>query len=153
MDSTSSGGPIVTGSGYSFAAPKGWGTRDNAVSMGADTLVMDLTPTGPFASNLNVLLSPAGFMTPDVIETAAVRELSSIGALNIVVLPRVTVAKSVSPHVAANTSIGTLKYRIAQYYVSNVKQTYVVTFSFALTVPDAESTSIANSVLASWTWL
>jgi hypothetical protein len=145
-------GASVAGDGYSFTAPEGWGEQDNSVAPGTDTVAVDSAPTGPFASNVNVVLSPAGAFTPDEVEAAAGTELETSGATGVSVLDRMTVAGSESAHITAVMSISGLSYRIHQYYVTNEDQTYIVTFSTDESVPDEDATGIAESVLATWTW-
>jgi hypothetical protein len=145
-------GANVAGDGYSFAAPEGWIEQDNSVAPGTDTVAVDSAPTGPFASNVNVVLSPAGAFTPDEVEAAAGTELETSGATDVSILDRLTVAGSESAHITAVMSINGLTYRIHQYYVTNEDQTYIVTFSTDESVPDEDATGIAESVLATWTW-
>jgi hypothetical protein len=145
-------GAIVVGDGYSFTAPAGWGEQDNSVAPGTDTVAVDSAPTGPFASNVNVVLSPAGAFTPDEVEQAAGAELETSGATDVSVLDRLTVAGTESAHITAVMNISDLTYRIHQYYVTNEDQTYIITFSTDEAVADADATGIAESVLATWTW-
>jgi hypothetical protein len=145
-------GATVVGNGYSFTAPEGWGEQDNSVAPGTDTVAVDLAPTGPFASNVNVVLSPSGAFTADQVEAAAGAELETSGATDVAVLDRLTVAGSESAHITAVMDISDLTYRIHQYYVTDDDQTYIVTFSADVAVSDDDATAVAESVLATWTW-
>jgi hypothetical protein len=142
----------VSGDGYSYTIPVGWAQQDAALAPGTDTVAADSAPTGPFGNNVNVVLSPAGAFTPDNVEAAAGNELETAGATEVEVLDRVTVAGEETAHVTAVMTVSDLTYRIHQYYVTSDDQTYVVTFSAAVDVPDEESISTAESVLATWTW-
>ncbi len=130
----------------------GWSQQDAALAPGTDTVAADSAPTGPFASNINVVLSPSGAFTPDNVEAAAGAELEAAGATGVEVLDRVTVAGSDTAHVTAVLTVSDLTYRIHQYYVTSDDQTYVVTFSAAEDLPDEQTTALAESVLATWTW-
>jgi len=145
-------GSVVSGDGYSYTIPVGWAQQDAALAPGTDTVAADSAPTGPFANNVNVVLSPAGAFTPDNVEAAAGNELETAGATEVQVLDRVTVAGEETAHVTAVMTVSDLTYRIHQYYVTSDDQTYVVTFSAAVDVPDEEMISTAESVLATWTW-
>jgi len=145
-------GSVVSGDGYSYTIPVGWAQQDAALAPGTDTVAADGAPTGPFANNVNVVLSPAGAFTPDNVEAAAGNELETAGATEVQVLDRVTVAGEETAHVTAVMTVSDLTYRIHQYYVTSDDQTYVVTFSAAVDVPDEEMISTAESVLATWTW-
>jgi len=100
-----------------------------------------------------VVLTPSGALTADMVEAVAVNELEAGGATSVEVLDRVTVAGSDTAHVTAVLTVGELTYRIHQYYVSSDDQTYVVTFSAAEDLPDEQTTALAESVLATWTWV
>jgi cytoskeletal protein RodZ len=145
-------GSVVSGDGYSYTIPVGWAQQDAALAPGTDTVAADSAPTGPFANNVNVVLSPAGAFTPDNVEAAAGNELETAGATEVQVLDRVTVAGEETAHVTAVMTVSDLTYRIHQYYVTSDDQTYVVTFSAAVDVPNEEMISTAESVLATWTW-
>lgn len=98
---TPAAGETIAGDGYSYAVPAGWGKHDSAAAAGTDTIGIDLAPTGDFASNVNVVLSPAGAVTADQVESVVGKELESSGAKDVTILDRVTVAGSESPHVTA----------------------------------------------------
>ena len=146
-------GAVVAGDGYTYTIPVGWSQQDAALAPQADTIAADSAPTGPFASNINVVLTPSGALTADMVEAVAVNELEAGGATSVEVLDRVTVAGSDTAHVTAVLTVGELTYRIHQYYVSSDDQTYVVTFSAAEDLPDEQTTALAESVLATWTWV
>jgi hypothetical protein len=132
--------------------PEGWGIPDAGDNPQLDSVAADLTDDDGFSDNINVLLSPAGELTPDVVESAGVSELEQYGATDISVEPRLTIAGAESSHLSAIFSSQGLEYRVEQYYPTNGGQTYVVTFSFSTDVSDADRIAVAESVLASWTW-
>lgn len=153
IDATAASGATVSGTGYSYSIPEGWAQADPSIAQGTDTVAVDQNPTGDFATNVNVVLSPAGEITPEQVETAAVKELEDGGGSDVTVLDRVVIAGGEAAHVGAQgkTSNGGT-YRIQQYYPSHDGQTMVITFSYAEDVPSDEARGIAESVLASWTW-
>ncbi|MCU1405886.1 MAG: hypothetical protein JWQ43_2189 [Glaciihabitans sp.] len=145
-------GATVVGDGYSYSIPEGWAEEDASLAPGTDTIALDSAPTGAFATNVNVLLSPAGAVTSDQVEGAAQSELEGSGATEVAILDRVTVAGSESAHVSAVLASDEVTYRIHQYYATNNDQTYVITFSFPEETADADATGLADSVLATWSW-
>jgi hypothetical protein len=154
LDAAPATGPTVEGDGYSYAVPEGWEQQDSSVAPGTDTVALDLAATGDFATNVNVLLSPAGLLTPDDVEALAADELEGSGATDVELLDRVTIAGSESAHVTALLEASGVTYRVHQYYVSNDEQTYVVTFSSSEElVTDADAVGIAESVLTTWAWI
>jgi hypothetical protein len=145
-------GDLITGDGYSYHVPDGWGLPPQDLANGSDTLALDLTDDDGFSDNVNVLLSPAGEITPDQVEAAGPPELENSGATDVEVRPRVAIAGEESAHLAAIFTQGTATYQIDQYYPTHDGQTYVVTFSFSQTVSQADREALAESVLASWVW-
>lgn len=145
-------GETVTGGGYSFVAPEGWGVPKDMPELGADTLVVDSNDTDGFADNLNVVVTPGGEVTPEQVESDGISELEGAGATEVAVGVRLTVAGSESANLSALFSSGGTEYRIRQYYLTNNGQTYVVTFSFSPAVSEADRDDLAQSVLATWEW-
>lgn len=144
-------GETINGTGYRFNAPEGW-TIPGATPAGVDVSVANLDDADGFYDNINVVLSPAGAVTPEQVETAGVAELEGVGATDVQVRPRITIAGSESAHLSALLSQSGATYRFEQYYATNAGQTCVITFSFSETVPVADREALAESVLASWTW-
>jgi len=146
-------GPIINGTGYRYRVPKGWGPLNRDVpGFDFDSVAIDRNDRDAFTDNVNVILAPAGTLTPEQAETAGRRELESVGAKNVTVHPRVTIAGGTSAHLAAGMSMNDNGYLIEQYYPSAAGQTLVVTFSFSPDVSAAERTRVTQATLASWTW-
>jgi hypothetical protein len=145
-------GPTISGTGYTFAVPEDWGVPDPVPGFDPDALAADLDDTDGFADNVNVILSPAGAVTADQVETAGVDELKNGGAKDVTVRDRVTIAGAESAHLAASLDTAGEEYAIEQFYATNDGQTYIVTFSFSPSVSQGERDDIADSILASWTW-
>lgn len=153
LDVEPAAGETITGSGYSYVVPEGWGVPAQSVpGFTPDTLAANLQDTDGFADNVNTLKSPAGVVAPEVVESAGVEELKSVGATDVIVGERVLVAGAESAHLSTELTNSGTTYGVEQYYVSNAEQTYVVTFSFSQTVPAEERVRIAESVLVTWVW-
>ena len=145
-------GVLIEGDGYSYQVPEGWDVPESSGGFDPDTLAADLTDTDGFSDNVNVLLSPAGEISPDQVEELGVPELENAGATDVAVQPRVSIAGSESAHITAKfTSEGVL-YWVEQYYPTNAGQTYVVTFSFSETLGADDRVAVSESILASWQW-
>lgn len=146
-------GQTITGTGYSFVTPEGWAQLESsAATEGADTVVADQTDTDGFANNANVVLSPAGHVTPEQVETLGAGELENAGATDVMVRDRVAVAGSETAHLSARfTSEGTA-YQVEQFYITGDGQTFVVTFSFSPAVSEADRDALTNAVLTTWSW-
>lgn len=146
-------GELVSGTGYTYSAPEGWGTPEQqAPGFNPDSLVADLGDTDQFTDNINVILSPAGAVTPEQVETAGLAELEAVGATDRKVNDRVEVAGSESAHLSATMSMNAIEYAVHQFYATNDDQTYVITFSFSPSVSLDERAEAYGAALASWTW-
>ncbi len=147
-------GELITGDGYSFQVPDGWGTPDQPTpGFDPDAFAADLGDADGFSDNVNVLLSPAGEITADQVEELGAPELENAGATDVAVQPRLNVAGAESAHITAKFSANGVPYWVEQYYPTNAGQTYIVTFSFSESVAEGDRVALAESVLASWTWL
>lgn len=146
-------GELITGTGYTFNAPDGWGVPEQQTpGFDPDSLAANLDDDDDFVDNVNVLLSPAGEVTPDQVEDMGVQELEAVGATDIEVNDRTTVAGNESAHLSATMSMGEREYVVDQFYASNAGQTYVVTFSFSPSISDGERSEAVESALSTWTW-
>ena len=146
-------GPEISGTGYSYHVPKGWDRPEKPVpGIDPDSLAGDLQDTDGFADNVNVIISPAGVLSPDKAEDAAEDELVTAGAEDTTVQDRVQVAGKESAHVTAQMSLNDNEYTIEQFYPSDSDHTFIVTFSFSTSVTPAERAEVTDAVLASWTW-
>ena len=146
-------GELISGTGYTYSVPEGWADPGEVPGFSPDSIAADLdafVPGRQLADNVNVILSPAGKVTPEQVESAGVKELEGAGATDVTVQPRVKIAGQESAHLSAALASGGTTYAAEQYYVSNGDQTYVVTFSFSPTVGAKERVALAESVLASW---
>ena len=153
LDAAPATGDTITGDGYSFAVPEGWADPQQEIpGFDPDSFAANMQDTDGFADNVNVLKSPAGFVSADQVETLGLKELETVGATDVAVNDRVSVAGSESAHISAAMTSDGVSYVVDQYYVSTDDQTYIVTFSFSDTVPAAERQQISESILVTWTW-
>lgn len=143
-------GEVVSGTGYSYNAPEGWTLQTGNFGAGLDTVVADTNDTDGFSDNINVIVSPAGELSSDQIESLGVAELEGVGATGVTVQSRITVAGAESAHLTASMSQQGTDYVIDQYYPTEPGQTYIVTFSFSPNVSQDDRDALAASVLASW---
>lgn len=143
-------GDVIAGTNYRYAVPEGWGDPGPIDGFDPDSFAADLDDADGFSDNINVVLSPAGLVTADQVETLGAQELTDAGAQDVAVQPRVPVAGSEAAHLSASLASGDTAYDVEQYYVNDDEQTYVVTFSFSPTVTDADREAVTGPVLASW---
>ncbi|MDT3316633.1 hypothetical protein Q9S71_07325 [Microbacterium sp. KSW4-11] len=139
---------------YTFRLPDGWGFPDGAPD-GFDptTFAADLQDDDDYPDNVNILVSPGGEVTSDQVEQSGIDELEGAGATDVQTLDRVTAAGSESAHLTATVSTGEVPYVIDQYYLVDAGQTYIVTFSSSVDVPQEDRDALAMSVLATWQWV
>lgn len=146
-------GPRISGTGYTYNVPEHWGRPAQDIpGFDPDSLAIDLRDSDGFTDNVNVILSPAGGMTPQQAEVSAENELEAAGANGVSVRDRVTVSGSESAHVTAEMSINANDYTVEQFYPTDHGQTFVVTFSFSRSVTAGERAKVTDAVLASWDW-
>lgn len=146
-------GELIEGTGYAYNVPEGWGVPPGDVDPQLDTVAADLTDDDGFSDNVNVLLSPAGALTPEQVETAGVAELEQFGATEVEVRDRVSIEGAESAHLSARFESQGFLYRVEQYYPTQGDQTFVVTFSFSDDLPEADRLAVSESILASWGWI
>lgn len=146
-------GAEISGTGYTYNVPEGWAKPSQPTpGFDPDSLASDTTDDDGFMDNVNVILSPAGEITPEQVETAGVAELEQAGATDVSAEDRTTIAGNESAHLKAGMSVGTNAYTIDQFYVSDDDQTFIITFSFSPDVSDEDRAAVTGPTLASWTW-
>jgi hypothetical protein len=152
LDAAPATGETVSGTGYTFVAPQGWGMPAGGIpGFDPDAFVANLQDADGFTDNLNIILSPIGPFTPDQIEATALVELKAT-ATDVEVKERVMIGGVESVHVGAAMAVGETSSAVEQYYVSSDEEGYVVTFGFSETVPEADREALAESVLVTWEW-
>jgi hypothetical protein len=142
---------VITGAGYSYSVPVGWGVPEN-VPAGADSFAMDLAAPAAVPGTVTVVASPTGVITADDAESLGVTGLEGQGATNVVAQDRVTVAGSESAHITASIAGNGLELALDQYFLTHDDQTYVVSFSSSASVPEGDRARSNASVLTSWVW-
>lgn len=146
-------GTTITGTGYRYTVPKGWGEPKADVGQSStDSFAADLDDKDGFADNVNVLVVTTGDVPADEIEKQAPAQLKSIGGSEIAVRDRVRIAGSESAHLSALRSASGAEYRIEQYYLLRSGKGYIITFSFSPDVSRSDREGLAGSVLSSWTF-
>lgn len=146
-------GPTITGTGYTYKVPKGWGKPPHDVpGFDFDSVAASLRDTDGFGDNLNVIRAPGGTLSPQEVETGAEQELSGIGATDVTVNEWATVAGDDAAHLTAGMALNGLTYTVDQFYLSNAESTYVATFSFSTGLSARERAEVTDAVLASWDW-
>jgi len=143
-------GELITGTGYSFNAPEGWGVPADAPS--ADAFVVAPADADGFYNTVNVLFGPTNGDSPDTVETMGTAYLESIGATDIQVRPRIAIAGTETVHFSAGRSSNGASYWSEQYIVATNGLDYTVTFVFNPAMPQADREALAESVFASWAW-
>jgi len=145
-------GDTISGTGYTYAVPEDWGDPGPVEGFDPDSFAADLDDADGFADNVNVILSPAGKVELEQVESAGPGELEGGGATDVTVQPRVTVAGAEASHISAALASEGTEYLIEQFYVNSDDQTYIVTFSFSPDVAAGDRQAVTDAVLASWTW-
>ncbi|TFC26407.1 MULTISPECIES: hypothetical protein [unclassified Cryobacterium] len=146
-------GETLFGGGYDLTVPRGWSVpKDVTLPDDVDVIAADLADADGFVDNVNVIVSPAGGMTPDQAESSAVDEFEGAG-VNVTIRDRIMVAETESVHLSAKGSINGADYQIEQFHIPVTDwNTFVVTFSFSPTVSEADRNKLSESVLATWSW-
>lgn len=153
IDAEPATGELITGDGYTYNVPEGWvQSGEEALQGVADTLVFDGEDTDDFTDNVNVLLSPAGAVTADQVESDGLAEFEQTEGAEVEVAERVVIADSESAHLSGSLSQQGVEYLMEQYYATNGDQTYVITFSFSSGVSDEDRAAVTDPILASWAW-
>lgn len=145
-------GPVISGNGYSFTAPEDWEQADASIAPGTDVVVWDTAETGDFSDNANVVISPAGLVDLERVEQATAAELEEHGAEHVTIKDRLTLNGVEHTHVAARMTEQGITYVAEQFALNSDSQTYLVTFSFDESVPEANRIELAKSVLVTWSF-
>mgnify|MGYP004503609863 CR=1 FL=1 len=148
----------ISGTGYSYRVPDGWGLPPEGVYEGIpgseaiDTAAFDLVGVDDgFADNINVI--PLGVeASAETFETQAAPQLEAQGATDITVEDRVSFGGAESAPVTASWAQGDATYLPDQFSMSGEGETFSVTFSFGPTATEDQRASVYEAVLASWTW-
>ena len=146
-------GELIEGTGYTVNAPEGWAVPPDAPPSADVYVIGEEANAAGFVDNFNVMLGPDPGDTPAEIETKGVAYLEDVvGATEVEVRPRVTIAGSETAHISAQLSRQGIAYWTEQYLLADSGLVYTITFSFGETVPQGDREALADSVLATWTW-
>lgn len=147
-------GELIEGTGYTVNAPEGWAVPPDAPPAADIYLIDEETTADGFTNTLNVIPGPDPGDSPAEIETNGVAYLENVvGATEVEVRPRVTIAGSETPHISAQLTKQGTTYRTEQYLLADAGLVYTITFSFGETVSQEDREALAESVLATWTWV
>lgn len=102
-------------------------------------------------TTVNVLIQE-GVVTPDIVESTGVEQLSEIWKTDVEIGDRVEIAGEEVAHLAADMDLNGIAYVIDQYYLVDGEKSYIVTFSSDAGATSAERTALAESVLGTWAW-
>lgn len=148
-------GDTITGTGYTYAAPKDWAVPTEEISgtEQTDSFAANLKDTDGFADNVNVIrLDPAPITDLDKLEDGLKAELENAGSKEVTVGDRTTVDGEDTVSITSVQSRSGKNYLTDQFDVIHGGVSYVVTFSFSDTVSKADRSDLSSSVLASWKW-
>lgn len=154
-DVAAAAGDQLTGNGYSYRVPDGWGKPKAPVpgTESTDTFAADLTDDDGFSDNVNVIRQePAPPTTPDELEKVLPGQLESETITSVEVRSQIGVDGETAAHFALAQTLKGRKNVAEQYYVTHDGAIYVVTFSFSPDVPTGEREKTSESILASWKW-
>lgn len=149
-------GDLLEGTGYTVNAPEGWAVPPDAPPV-ADIYAVADEPdpdNSALVDTVNVLLGPASDESLAEFETGAARYLEEAkNAKDVEVRPRVQIAGTECVHIAAHyTDPGTSRWT-EQYTLVDSGTAYTITFTFRESVERADREAVAESVLATWTWV
>lgn len=151
---TAASGPEIAGSGYTFIAPEGWEGQPGDLLPGFDFDLMVMAPTGAddFAENINVLVVPAEPTQSEGYEAALIQGIEDVGGTDVVIRDPVTVARAEAIHINSQGSQSGMEYHSDQYIFSQADETYIVTFTFRLSLSESKRDETAMSVMSTWSW-
>lgn len=147
------------GDGYWYVAPVGWGdaTKRFAQQQGyLDSASQDgVPPPGGYADSVAIKVAPAvgqfGVMLPELSRLMA-RQLArySTGVQRVRGKFRVDGHRAIK--LVATPRYGSKPSMLEQYVTVAYGQVYVITFTLALSLDEAEHEAIVDGVLRSWHW-
>lgn len=145
-------GVLITGTGYTFHAPSGWTLPTSSVQ--ADSYAISATPNmGGLYDTINVLIQPTNHDSFNAEEQHGVEYLQQVvGATAIQVRPRVEIAGAEAVHISSLQTQRGIVRRDEQYLVTHDGTDLTITFNFDEAEPQPDRETLAEAVLASWTW-
>lgn len=146
-------GDAVTGTGYSYIAPKNWHKPPKPIpGFDPDSIVFNTKDRDGFADNINVLRAEAPTNDLDALQKIELASLESAHATDVKVIDRKLVAKETAVHLTSTASQNGRKYHVDQFLILRGRFEYAITFSASATVTRADQDALAESVLATWKW-
>ena len=146
-------GPVISGDGYTYRAPKGW--RDvtrgaRSVQSMVDSAASEKAATGGFAENVTVGFQASG-ASLDQLEEAVPARLGSM-VKDLQTLPRVTIDGVESLHFRGPAVSAGTKYFLEQLDAVQDDRIAIIIFSFSRDLPAGKRDAVVSSVMASWKW-
>jgi hypothetical protein len=145
-------GMLITGTGYTFHAPAGWTLPTKAVQ--GDSYAISAKPDAKgFYDTINVVIRPSNKDSLSAEELNGAEYLLQVTkATAVQVRPRVEIAGEEGVHISSLTNHGGVR-RNEQYLVTRDGMDLYVTFNFDPAESQTDREALAESVLASWTWV
>lgn len=147
-------GESLSGTGYSFSVPSGWGTPDGGVpGFDPDVYAADLDDKDGFADNINVIQDDTVTRYKgDKLEEVVKAGLTGAKAKDVTIKNRLQIDGEEAAHIEAIFSLNGVEYRTKQYVVAHDGTGFVVTVSFSTDVSEAERDKVSESILTTWKW-
>jgi len=145
-------GMLITGTGYTFHAPSDWTLPTKAVQ--GDSYAISAKPDAKgFYDTINVVIRRSNKDSFSVEELNGAEYLLQVTkATAVQVRPRVEIAGEEGVHISSLTNQGVIR-RNEQYLVTRDEMDLYVTFNFDPAESQTDREALAESVLASWTWV
>lgn len=149
---TPASGVLIKGTGYTFHAPTGWTPPDRPQK--EDSYAISARPDAKgYYDTVNVIISPANndnFPTEELAGAEYLLQVTKATAVQ--VRPRVEFAGEEAVHISDVTDHQGVTRRNEQYLVTHDGTDLYITFAFDVAEPQNTRESLAESVLASWSW-
>jgi hypothetical protein len=146
-------GPEITGDGYTYRVPQGWGDVTKAarkLQSFVDSAASEKAATDGFADNINVGYQSTS-ATLDELEESLPTQLGAL-VKDLETLPRVTIDGVEALHHRGPAVSGGTKYFLDQFAALQDDRIAIITFSFSRDLPADEREALVSSMMASWKW-
>ncbi|HNI70197.1 MAG TPA: hypothetical protein PKX56_04915 [Marmoricola sp.] len=148
-------GITISGTGFSFSAPKGW--EDIKDQMGAQfaAAARETGQSDGFADNVNVIRSGSSGITMEQLKESVPGQLQGAGGKNIQIHDDVTIDGQTAAHATAEIPVNNGSGIVAhttQYYVITDDAEYVITITSQGGFDDAKTKANVARIVSSWQW-
>lgn len=154
FDAEPATGEQISGTDYAYRVPEGWSSAQypDPEQLDPDTFAVRGQADAGLVDNLNTLRSPAGRLTPEVIETKGLAEFDALEGAEVKVNPRVVVAGAETVHFTISIKNAQGDFVLEQFYPTSDSVTYVATFTFISGASQEERMQVAGATLRTWEW-